>query len=306
MLMWASDSGSATCGTGFGFPLASLGAMYSRYRIVGWGLRFRPISALTSTGEMIVAPLMTGGTLPALVGTNPTTQDSSGVSYALPFVSSGFGENAVAPTAATRLSALGIPYNGSSNAVTVAIDALATLPGHGVMSHAELCAHGLHGRSKPYSPEAHNFRNVRYWNSGTDAIDNAAGTLSKGASWAVDLTPWRCDGWTSTAIGFTGYPASTNIGNIEVIYHIEATVVPTSGTDLGVRGATGSAYCDAREYDQHREIIAKTPHFSAADLVKQGEDLLYGTIEGLASDAASRIGNSLLGRLTGMVAQLGI
>ncbi len=303
-LMYVTEGGEQTCGTIFGFPTTGLGAMYQRYRIVGWGVRFRPSTALISPGEVIAAPLMCDGTLPPRNDDGPSTVNSAGTTYKLPYVQSGW--NAVAPTAASRLSALGIPYTGSGNAVELAIDSLATLPGHGVMSHAELAAHGLHGRSKPFSPRAHEFRNIRYWNSGTDAVDNAASSATYTASFGVDLSPWRTDGWTSAAIGFTGYQASTAIGTMEIIYHVEATVVPTSGSDIGIRAATGSTYCDAAEYDQHRSAIAKVPHFSTADLVKQGEDLLYGTIEGLATDAAARVGNSLLGRLTGMVSAMGL
>lgn len=303
-LMYTDETGEKTCGTIFGFPTTGLGDMYQRYRIVGWGIRFRPTSALTSTGEVMAAPLVCDGTLPARNIDGPSIVDSAGTTYKVPYVQSGWF--AVAPTAANRLAALGIPYSGSGNAVELAIDALATLPGHGVMSHAELAAAGLHGRSKPFSPRAHEFRNIKYWNSGSDAIDNASTAVPKTASFGVDLSPWRTDGWTSAALGFTGYPASTTVGVLELVYHVEATIVPTSGSDAGVRAATGTAYCDANEYDQHRAAIAKAPHFSTAALVKQGEDLLYGTIEGMATDAAARVGNSLLGRLTGMVSAMGL
>lgn len=307
VFMYANASGDQLCGTGTGFPIDGLGGLYHKYRIVGWGLRFRPVANLATNGEIIAAPFVGSGVLPARAGQVPQSRDTSGVAYNMPYVDAGHTAE-VAPTAANRLLALGVPYTGTGNNVELAIESLATYPGHGVMSHSELAAVGLHGRSKPYSPEAHSFRSLRYWNAGTDAIDVGRGATasSAGGSWGVDLSPWRIDGWTSAALGFTGYPASTYVGTLEIVYHVEATVMPSSGSDLGVRAATGVSYCDPQEYDAHRKVIAKTPHFSAASLVKQGEDLLYGTIEGMATDAATRMGNSLVGRLTSLVAGMSV
>lgn len=302
-----SNSTDVFAGTGFGFPTTSLGAMYQRYRIVGWGMRFRPAANISTSGEMIAAPIMTSGTLPPVAGSEPQVRASDGDAYKVPFVTSGFNTEATAPTAASRMAAMGIPYTGSANTAVLSIDALATLPGHGVMTQSELAVQGVHGRSKPFAPSAHEFRNIQFWNAGTDAVDNAGGALTTtSASWALDLSYLRCDGWTSSVVGFTGYPASSSIGTLELIYHVEATVVPTSGADMGVRAAVGSAICDAQEYDAHRAVIAKAPHFSTAALAKQGEDLVYGAIEGLANDAATRMGNTLLGRLGSLMSGLSI
>lgn len=281
-----------------------LGGYYHRYRIVGWGVRIKGVGSLTTSGECIVAPLMGKGLAPSSSDYIPQVIDSTGAAINVPSYST---QGAVLRDTADQLMfTLGVPRSGTGDAARPLASGLVALPGHGTVSYAQLAAHGLHLRSKPFDPRAHNFRNVLYTTTGNDAVDtfeNVSASYCTGRG--VNYEPWQVDGWSSQVVCFTGLPASTTIGTIEVIYHVEATLSPSMPVSLGRASATPSPV-NPTEYDLCRREISKLAHVSLADVVQSAEDYAMGTVEGLAGNAVRSIGSTALGVLTRAVSAMGL
>lgn len=281
-----------------------LGGYYHRYRIVGWGVRIKGIGSLTTSGECIVAPIMGKGLAPSSSAYIPSVIDATGATIKVPSYSTAGA--ALRDTAEQLMFTLGIPNSGSGDAARPVASGLVALPGHGTVSYAQLAAHGLHLRSKPFDPRAHNFRNVVYTTTGNDSVDTFENTAT-GTSIVrgINYEPWQVDGWSSLVACFTGLPASTTIGTIEVIYHVEATLSPNMPISLG-RASAAPSPVNPTEYDSCRREISKLAHVSLADVVQSAEDYAMGTVEGLAGNAARSLGSTALGVLTRAVSAMGL
>lgn len=129
-----------------------LGGYYHRYRIVGWGVRIKGIGSLTTSGECIVAPIMGKGLAPSSSAYIPSVIDATGATIKVPSYSTAGA--ALRDTAEQLMFTLGIPNSGSGDAARPVASGLVALPGHGTVSYAQLAAHGLHLRSKPFDPRA--------------------------------------------------------------------------------------------------------------------------------------------------------
>ncbi len=294
-------------GSAGGFDITQttgLGSYYHRYRIVGWGVRIKGVGSLTTSGECIVAPIMGKGLAPSNSDFIPLVIDSTGVAIKVPSYSTSGA--ALRDTADQLMFTLGVPRSGTGDAARPLASGLVALPGHGTVSYAQLAAHGLHLRSKPFDPKAHQFRNVMYTTTGNDALDTFENTSANTTTGrGVSYEPWQVDGWSSHVVCFTGLPASTTIGTIEVIYHVEATLSPNMPVAIG-RASAAPSPVNPNEYDACRREISKLAHVSLADVVQSAEDYAMGTVEGLAGSAARSIGSTALGVLTRAVSAMGL
>lgn len=295
----AAGGGVTVVGNAGAFDINAMGNAYQRHRIVGWGIRVRGVSGLSTSGEFIAAPYAAKGLAPATDGYQPAVNlIGSGVVSFPNYV----GTAGPADTAEAYVRALGVPYTGTANGVTMDAAKLASLAHHGVASQAQNAARGLHFRSFPFEPSAHEFRNVAFSSLGTDSIDTvstlSAATYSQQLS--VNMDPWRVGGFESIFIAATGLPASTTVGTLEVIFHLEAIVNPNLA--MLARAACRPSPVIPTEYDKVRQAIARVAHVSFADAVQQGEDYVLGQVEGAVSKYAGAGLASLGGMLTRLMA----
>lgn len=289
---------STTC-TGVGFPSNELSTAYSRYRIVSYGVRFRGKQAITGSGEVISAVMPLKGQAPPLSTTIPATVDPSG---ALISMNSYLEANGPRSTMERYLATLGLPYSGADNSATVNYSLLPNVPVHAHASYAEVAARGLHYRAMPFESNHRQFKQMSAVSLGTDSID-LSGTSSSNTSFAqqaVNLDFIRVDGLESVVLCGEGFPATTDIGSIELVYHIEAVPNPNIATlarptGVNVPVSTGNTV------DVENALAHRQPRISFADIITQVGDSLLGEIEGRAGKALSGVASSLAGSLGRMV-----
>lgn len=289
----------ATSGNALAFDVSSLSNNFVRYRIVGWGARFRATAGTSIPGEVVAAPMALKGLLPMNSGLRPSVEIAAGSTTYIP----SYGWANVAPdTVGQLLGTLGVPSTGVGNAAKVNLDALVVMPRHGVVTASQASARGLHFRSKPFEPESESFKQLSYTATGTDSIDfwdNGSG-VSPGQQYGVNLDPWKVNGWESIVVGGSGFYPSSGIGSLEVIYHCEAVYNYNQSLTLP-RASANPSPTDSTEYDRVRQHIAKLASVSFADVVQQGEDYVLGQVEGAVGSALSSGLGSVSGMLTRML-----
>lgn len=290
----AADHPPVTGGGAYGFDCAALAQHYSRLRIVGWGARMRGIAGLNTTGEVISSVAALKGLAPFRDSSGPAMYNVSGNPI---FAPSYYGGVNFRDTAQMYFESLGLPWKGVNNGAVLDIDKIPAMQNHATATSAEAAARGLHFRSYPFEPDAHRFRAVSLRTTGTDVLDYHMGG---GQTVGQDASAWKVEGWESIILGGTGFPASTNVATLEVIYHVEATVNPNLTTLA--RSTSQASPVAPLDHQKTLAALAHTPRISYADVVKRGGDLLLGAIEGAASDAATRGLESLAGMLTRQLA----
>ncbi len=291
------------------FDTVGLQVPYSKYRIVSYGARLRNQVGLDSTGEWTTAVLPIKGMAPSLTADTANVLDAAGTAREFPSYFSSYGPRTQLDQ---LLASLGLPYAGSGNAAIVDITKIVNVPQHAVSSHAEVSARGLHFRAMPFEADARSFRSFRFGAVGTDSIDLATLTSASdpGSSAAnravqqfgVDMSCFKVGGHESIILGASGCPANTNIGTLELIYHLEATPNPSYSllvrpTSRVVAGSTGTATLDAVLQKVH-----PVPRISFSDVVARAGDALLGDVEGRVGSAVG----SGLGSLVGMLGRLAI
>lgn len=290
--------GLVAVGNGFGFDLFGLQNHFVRYRIVGWGVRVRGLAPLmTGSGEIVAAPLAAKGMVPWTGNQIPQYIDSDGGTRLAGIT---YGAKSPTNTAAQYLRAMGAPYSGSDNDVDISAGETVRLPKHGTASYSQVTQRGLHMRSFPFEPEAHEFKPINNYSVGTDSFDSYnVDVASITTANASDLGAWRLGGWESMVLAASGLPASTDSLQVEVIYHLEATVNPNLYT---YRASCQPSPYEPHEYEQTRRALTNTPSVSFADVVQTAQDSLLGAVEGQVSKFASSAVDSLAGMLGRMIA----
>lgn len=282
-----------------GFDFTALGATIQRYRIAGWGVRLRSTAGLNTNGEVTVVTYPAKGLAPPNQNAAPAITDT--ISSGTRSIPSYTGTAGPVDSLDRYLSSMGLPYTGSGNTATLDSSRLVAMPHHGTASHSQVAARGIHVRSFPFEPDSCRFKNMAFTSLGTDSVDCISSTNAGVCQqYAVNMDPWRVDGYESILIGGVGFPASTLVGNVEFIYHLEA--VPNPNLSVHYRASCRPSPVIPDEYDRVRRAVSKVAHVSFADLVTRGEDYVLGQIEGQASKYGASAVTALGGMLTRLMA----
>lgn len=281
----ANSSTGVLRGTNIAFDVAALSNQFVQHRIVGWGARLRTTAGLSATGEVTSAILPLKGMLPFTTAYQPAVRSSvSSIDRTLPGY---LGTAGPVDSVDQYFRQLGLPFSGSGNGAKIDIAKLITCPVHGTASSSQVAARGLHFRSKPYEPEAAQFKRLGFSATGTDSVDVSVQDVSDYTQqYGVDLSQWKLNGWESIVVGGAGFVPSTNIGTLEVIYHVEATHNPNLAS-LYRPSISMTPTDPAQRVAAHRQLSA-VPHISFSDVVQQGEDYLVGQVEGAVGRLAAR------------------
>ncbi len=296
--------GSAPTARGARFDTVALRGMYSRIRIVAYGVRLRCASGINTAGEFTVAVLPLKGLVNPLLGTQPSVTD--GTAGTIP-INSWFGPGGPRATVQNMLAGLGLPYVGTGNSALLDISKLVNIPQHAVISASEASARGVHVRGMPFEAAARDYRSTTFSAVGTDSIDvaTASSTTYTGAptaisqQFAVDLSPYKVGGHESCVIGGAGFPASTKVATIELIYHCEAIMDPSYSL-LARPTGTLPIVPPGQTLDSVLATLHRIPRISFADVVTQAGDAMLGELEGRVVSA----GKAGLGSLAGALARL--
>lgn len=288
--------------TGIGFATTDLAVQYNKQRIVAYGARLRLQSGVNSTGEFTMAVMPLKGVAPPLNPTKPVYQTWDGTDQPFGSYHSGIGPR---NTMNAYLDSLGLPFDfgASANDGTIDLSRLANIPTHATASASEIAARGMHLRGLPYESDARQFKSMAFKAIGTDCADAAmtVGNLSYGAQQlGVDYSFLRVGGHESMIIGGSGFPATTAVATLELVYHVEA--VPNPRYTLLVRPTSTLPSLPASEtLDNVLTKLHRLPRISFADIVSQAGDAILGEVEGRASGVVAQGLGSLAGALARLV-----
>jgi hypothetical protein len=285
--------------TGIGFDIGSLSQQYWRYRIVAYGVRLRSVPGVNTSGEYTAAVFPAVGMVPQLSSYEPSliNGDNTGQVY-----QSYWGACSPRNYMDSFLHQLGLPYSGGGNTAVVNIDRIVNYPQHATVSAAEVAARGVHMRGLPFDGTARTFRSMAWNGNGTDAVDVGFSAVSStgpnGAiqQFGVDMSAFRVGGHESMVIGGSGFAASTDIGTLEIVYHIEAVTNPNYSL-LARPTSQAPTVRPSATLDQVLTQIHRVPRISFADIVTTVGDSLLGEIEGRAGAAAAKGLQSVAGML---------
>jgi len=185
---------------------AALAAVLSNYRIVGYGLRvFSDASMSATSGRLTTATLPISSYIndkTAKVGGQATTQTSA------------LGSKA------NTLAAYGVPWNGTridpgalmmmANATEVSMQQLATAP--------------ISITPKITSPEAFVFNQCSDSAVGFDTVSQTSATYIL----TGDGSYMRLSGQEAVVIAVTGAATSTNVLQVDLVYHLEGNPAPVA------------------------------------------------------------------------------
>jgi len=285
--------------TGIGFDVSQLAAQYWRYRIVAYGVRLRSVPGVNSSGEYTAAVFPAIGLAPTLSTYEPSVVNGDGTTQ---FYQSYWGATAGRNFMDSYLHQLGLPYSGGGNTAVVNIDRIVNYPQHATVSAAEVAARGVHMRGLPFDGAARSFRSMAWNANGTDAVDVGFSAVSSSGpngaiqQFGVDVSAWRVGGHESMVLGGSGFAASTDIGTLEIIYHVEAVINPNYAL-LARPTSQAPSVRPSATLDQVLTQIHRVPRISFADVVTTVGDSLLGEIEGRAGAAAAKGLQSVAGML---------
>lgn len=287
---------------GLGFDVATLNTQYSRYRVVSYGVRVRSTTGIATTGEFTTAVLALKGMTPVLSSSAPLTFDGMATPRTFP---SYWGGYAPRSTFSATLASLGLPSSGADNAAVIDIPKLPNTPCHAVASAAQVAQRGLHIRGLPFESRCRDYISTSFSALGTDSVDvgtvlgDLVGSTYGVQQVGVDMSFSRVAGTESVVVAGTGFPASTTIGSIEVIYHVEAMTNPNYSLLCRPTGQVPRV-AGSQTLDQALVSLHRVPRISFSDVVQTVGDAMLGEIEGrvgaAAGGAVSGLGG-MLGRL---------
>lgn len=192
----------------------ALAGKLKNYRIVSWGARIRNVSSMTNVSGVVTTALVPTHFRLRSPQNNPIGGQVAGGSG-----SGGFHIQ-------NWLSSAGIPNTGIGASATVDLSNLLDLPYHARYPSLQLAEQGIEVRPKLVDPSGFLFRNSTdsLWGSDMQATTSAVYVQPGDASYTM------ADGWTNIVIGGSGFPASTNVMDIELIYHLEGSPNVDAGT----------------------------------------------------------------------------
>lgn len=210
------DGTNIATNVSYGFPVPN---SMRAWRIVGYGVRVTNLSSMTnSQGKFTV------GTYP--IDSFMKVQKFNGANVSVAGVTP---SNNAAVTVNVTFNAWGLPTSGTS----VVLSNLVEFPGAQVISALEMAENEVDLVPRPVDPRAFEFVNTE--NAvGWDAVDAAAAPITAGRA---DFT--RLSGFEAAFVVVQGAVASTSTFDVEVVYHVEASLLlnATTGTATGVSAA---------------------------------------------------------------------
>jgi hypothetical protein len=285
---------------GIGFAVNTLAGQYARYRIVSYGARLRTTTGVTTTGEFTCAVMPLKGQAPQLSSGYPAVIDGAATAQDS---NSYWGSYGPRNTLDNLLIHLGLPYSGSGNTAQLDIPKLVNTPCHAVASASQVAARGLHMRGLPFEASARDYRTMTFSSYGTDSLDVATSAGSAaGATYAVqqvgvDMSFARVGGHESIVLGGTGFPVSSTVGSLELVYHVEAITNPAYAVLARPTGVVPRV-APGQTLDQVLTSIHRIPRVSFADVLQTAGDAMMGEIEGQAGAAMGRAASGIGGMLT--------
>lgn len=293
---------------GLGFPCTDLSDQYTKFRIVAYGARLRMASGVNTTGEFTVAVMPLKGLVPPLDTGKPYLLDWNGDSQPFYAYEAGVGPR---NTLNAYLDSLGVPYTGGADANEgkIWLERLTNIPSHASASASEVAARGMHLRGLPFENYVREYKSMAFKAVGLDCADGGffvGNSTTQAANLAsqqlgTDMSCWRVGGHESLLIGGSSFPASSTIGTLELIYHVEAIPNPSYALLARPTGTLPSVP-PSLTLDSVLTKLHRMPRISFADIVTQAGDSMMGDIEGRAEGAAARG----LGSLAGTLARLAI
>lgn len=212
---------------------SSLPSEFASYRVVGWGMKITSIAALTSSSGTVVA-----ATLP-YAGYVPHQGNIGGQSHTAGNVGS----------IDDWLNGSGIPYSSSKPDVTK----LESVGESTRVAAQSLAAAPLVLVSRPVDPRAYNLRYSADSYFGYDMVGQTSTTyVVAGNGSYLDAS-----GWLSFVIGGTGFPATTNVLEVELVYHLEG--VPAMSSSILNRGSAGESPVNWQGYIDALTNAARQP-----------------------------------------------
>jgi hypothetical protein len=130
---------------------------------------------------------------------------------------------------------------------------------------------------------------------GSSAGDGAAATYAV-QQVGVDMSFARVGGHESIVLAGTGFPVSTTIGTLELIYHVEAITNPAYAVLARPTGVVPRV-ASGQTLDQVLTSVHRVPRVSFADVLQTMGDAMLGEIEGQAGAAAGRAATGVGGML---------
>lgn len=251
-ITWGDNTSS---GAGWGHSMP--GSMQA-YRIVGMGARVVSMSSMTNAqGKLLM------GSYP--IDSFAAVKSSAiGAGGATAFAVSGLTPATNSQkTAANTAAAWGIPLSGG----LPVYGNLVQFPGTKVVSVLESDEHPFEIRSRPVDPRAFQFRNTDNL-IGYDGVDQTA----TGFTGRADL--FQLAGHEALFVALTGGVASTTTFEVEVIYHVEASIKVDTGTIPNARSYPSTASpVDVNGFQQVIQEVATMPSVRA--IIAEGASMVH-------------------------------
>ncbi len=294
----APTTATATCAR---FDTIALSGQFTKYRVVAYGARVRVVSGLETAGEFTFAAMPLKGIVNPSDTNKPAIAGQAGASTA---INSYYGASGPRATMEGMLYGLGIPFSGSANTAVVDITKLVNIPTHALVTAAEAAARGIHLRGLPFESAAREFRSVTFTSIGTDSADLVFNSGTQGSApsavtsmqYGLDLSAYRVGGHESLLLGGSGFPASTTVGSLELIYHVEAVPNPSYSTLARPTGVVPTVP-PSETLDSVLTKLHRMPRISFSDVLTSVGDSVLGDVEGRVAGAAGAGLTTLAGTL---------
>lgn len=239
---WTRWTGSSKASAAVITNSGGVKAKLSNARIVSYGVRFRNLASMTN-----VSGRATFATLPIKDDMLVPNATNIGGQYS----------NDFNLTAGAWFSAAGVPYSGSNDNAVIAVDQLASLPNNFSVTSMELSTNGLDIVPKVTTPYAFGLRNTDDSAVGNDVNPGVA----TGAIYAGDDDYAKFGGFESVLFGGSGFPATTAVMTLEVVYHVEGTPTLAAGSGL-VPDAMPKANVNMQAFYGALDMAARAASFS--------------------------------------------
>lgn len=206
------------------------------YRIVGMGLRVRDIASMTNVSGLVhLAALPIKSRCPTDLG----------------FSSSAEGYDHLE----TVYAAYGVPSTGTTTNAVIDQSSLPQYPQYKSYSGLLLANAPVEVVPKICDPSCFDFKMTDFNKFGLDpAISGGSTDLT------ADTTVAMLGGFQTCIVAGSGFPASTGVLNVEVVYHLEGSPIVT-GSSSGVQFGVGEAHCAHTSFTNAVDAASRAPIF---------------------------------------------
>lgn len=216
---------------------SSLRSEFTSYRVVGWGIKLTGISSVnTTSGSVTICTVPFSGYVPHAGTVGVISQNASSLGSIGDWLSwAGLPSN-------SNLVTVG-KLDGLRDARKVSLSSLATVP--------------QTANSRPIDPRAYEFRYSSDTYYGYSIVSQSSTSYVVGGNAAY----LDASGWLNLVIGGQGFPASTNVVEVEMVYHLEG--VPALDTSTLNRGNATESPVNWSGYLAALQAAAATPAIRA-------------------------------------------